>query len=205
MLPKDHDGVIITGKRKKGKTTLSTQFLWDEPRVIMYDAKAELTQPIQIYCGGYPKLSTKGIYRAYVVNGNSPADELEWAAYVAIQLGRCLFYVDELSDALEDGEPGPHFKWVTRMGRKRDIRFMYSFQRPQEVPRMVTAQAADWYLHQTNEPNELEYIRASVSKEAADLVRNLKRGQSVHVKDGNVVGIMESYNPERIKIIELTK
>lgn len=196
MLPPDHDGVVITGKRKKGKSTLTMQLLAGEKRVIVYDAKGELREPRKIDAGVYPSdMPRVGVYRAYIPTDNAPAEELEWSAYLATELGRCVFVVDELPDALEDGNPGKWFSWVTRMGRKRGVRFIYTFQRPQEVPRMCTAQAADWYLFQTNEANELQYIKASVSSEAASIVKHLKRGQALHVKDGTPVGIMETEKP----------
>ncbi len=197
MLPPDHDGIVITGKRKKGKSTLTAQLLFGEPRVILYDAKGELREPLVIQSGEYPRegLPRQGVYRAYIPTDNSPADELEWSAYMAAELGRCVYVVDELPDALEDGNPGRWFSWCTRMGRKRKVKYIFTFQRPQEVPRMCTSQAADWYLFQTNEANELQYIKASVSSEAAGIVKHLKRGQALHVKDGNPVGIMETEKP----------
>lgn len=200
MLPKDHDGVIISGKRKKGKSTLLAQLLYGEPRVVLYDAKGELREPIECEAGDYETLeyanhSPRGVFRCYVPCRGKPAQELEWSAYLATKLGRCIYVVDELPDALEGGDPGDYFSWVTRMGRKRAIRFVYCFQRPQEVPRMATSQAADWYLHQTNEQNELQYIKASVCTEAAVIVKGLPQGHSVHVKDGTVCAIMHSWEP----------
>jgi hypothetical protein len=195
MLPSDHDGTVILGKRKRGKSTLLAQLLDGEPRVILYDAKGELTEPVELPPGLNPELPTVGIFRGYVPTGNSPSEELEWSAYCAAKLGNCVWVCDEFPDALEDLDPGSWVKWIIRMGRRRGIRFILTYQRPQEGPRMATAQASDWYLHQTNEPNELLYIKQAVSAEAAELVRKLNRGESIHVKDGNVVGIMRSRDP----------
>lgn len=195
MLPADYDGVCIIGKRKQGKSTLLEQLLAGEPRVQLYDAKGALREPVIVPRGVLPALPKRGVFRGYVPVGGMPFDECEWSAFVAIQLGRCISVVDELPDALEGGDPGSSFAWVTRMGRMRAIRFLYSFQRANEVPRMCTANASDWFLFQTNEPLDLNYIKQSISAEAALCVRNLKRGQAVHVKDGNVAAIMETYNP----------
>lgn len=197
MLPQDHDGTVILGKRKRGKSTLLQQLLQDEPRVIVYDAKGDIKEPVELPPGLPPELPRVGVFRGYVPTGNSPRDELEWSAYCASKLGNCIWVVDEFPDALEDGEPDQWTKWVIRMGRKRDVRFILTYQRPQEGPRMATAQASDWYLHQTNEPNEIQFIKQAVSAEAAVRVRTLARGESVHVKDGNVVGIMKSRNPDK--------
>jgi hypothetical protein len=195
MLPKDHDGVIICGKRKKGKTTLLRQLLEGEPRVVLYDAKGALKEPHKFEAGqDFIPPPAKGVFRAYVPTRGNFAQELEFAAYLAMSTGRCIFVVDELPDALEDASPGECFKWVTRMGRERAIRFVYSFQRPNEVPPMARAQASDWYLHQTNERTDLSYIKDSVTSEAVITVRNLQVGESLHVKDGTVVGVMRSEN-----------
>ena len=196
MLPSDHDGTVILGKRKRGKTTLLTQLLEDEPRVIIYDAKGDFVEPVECPPGIEPEFPRTGVFRGYVPTGNSPWEELEWSAYLASKLGNCVWVVDEFPDALEDKDPGVWVKWAIRMGRKRGIRYILTYQRPQEGPRMATSQASDWYLHQTNEPNELLFIKQSVSAEASLLVRGLGRGESVHVKDGNVVGIMRSHNPD---------
>jgi len=197
MLPPDHDGTVVLGKRKRGKSTLLSQLLEDEPRVIVYDAKGDLFEPVELPVGLNPHLPATGVFRGYVPTGNAPAEELEWSAYCAAKLGNCVWVCDEFPDALEDSEPGPWVKWVIRMGRKRGVRFILTYQRPQEGPRMATSQASDWYLHQTNEPNEIAFIKAAVSAKAAEIVRTLQRGESVHVKDGNVVGIMKSHNPNK--------
>lgn len=197
MLPADHDGTVILGKRKRGKSTLLAQLLEDEPRVILYDAKGDLSEPVECPVGMVPDLPIDGVFRGYVPTGNSPAEEVEWSAYCAAKLGNCIWVCDEFPDALESGEPRQWVKWVIRMGRKRGVRFILTYQRPQEGPRMATAQASDWYLHQTNEPNELLFIKQSVSFEAAEAVRSLGRGESVHVKDGTVVGIMKSRDPNK--------
>lgn len=197
MLPSDHDGTVILGKRKRGKSTLAAQLLEDEPRVVLYDAKGDLSEPWEVPCGYEPDLPRQGIWRGYIPTGDRPWHELEWSAYIAIQLGNCVWFVDEVPDALEEQEPGPHVRWIIRMGRKRNIRYVLTYQRPQEGPRMITSQASDWYLHQTNEPNELNYIKQAVSYDAAEKVRSLKRGESVHVKDGTVVAIMRSRNPNK--------
>ncbi len=198
MLDSEHDGIVICGKRKRGKTTLTKALYGNQRRVMLYDAKGELKEPLELESGELkpPLWEDKGILRAYVKRANKPADELEWSAYCAILMGKCVYVVDELPDALEDCEPGESWKWVTRLGRKRDIRFIYTFQRPAEVPRMATAQASDWYLFQTNEDNDLQYIARSVSKEARDIVRTLKVGQALRVKDGECVGITETDKPE---------
>lgn len=195
MLPADHDGTVILGKRKRGKSTLLGQLLEDEPRVVLYDAKGDITEPVELPPGLEPELPRDGVFRSYVPTGNAPWEELEWSAYCAAKLGNCIWVVDEFPDALEDKEPGAWVKHAIRMGRKQGIRYILTYQRPQEGPRMATSQASDWYLHQTNEPNEIQFIKMAVSAEASVLVRDLERGQSVHVKDGKVVGLMQSRNP----------
>ncbi len=197
MLDNDHDGIIICGKRKRGKSTLTKQLYANEKRVCLYDAKGELREPLELKAGQIePRIwEDKRTLRVSVKRENEPADELEWSAYLAIQMGNCVYVVDELPDALEDGEPGQAWKWVTRIGRKRNIRFIYTFQRAAEVPVMARAQSQDWYLFQTNEAGDLDYIRRSVSKEGADIVRTLKLGQCLHIRDGEVQGIVVTEKP----------
>lgn len=202
MLSKDHDGIIVVGKRKRGKTTLTKQLYSNERRVCIYDAKGELREPLALRAGELdPRLWTDpGILRVYVRRENEPAIELEWSAYIAILMGKCVYVVDELPDALEDSEPEQSWKWVTRIGRKRDIRFIYTFQRAAEVPVMARAQSQDWYLFQTNEAGDTDYIRRSVSREGSDIVRGLKVGQALHVRDGEVIGIVETDKPMRLVV-----
>ncbi len=190
MLSSDHDGTIICGVRKKGKSTLTAHLYRNEPRVILYDAKGELTEPLRLRAGETnPALwRDKGILRAYVAReGDNLANELEWSAFLAIQMGNCVYVVDELPDALEDRDPGQSWKWVTRMGRKKDIRFIYTFQRAAEVPRMATANASDWYLFQTNEGADLNRIRESLGKEASEIVRCLRPHSYLHCRDGRIL------------------
>jgi len=197
MLSSEHDGIIICGKRKRGKSTLTKQFYANEKRVCLYDAKGELREPIELQAGQLDSRlwQDKGVLRVSITRANEPADELEWSAYCAILMGHCVYVVDELPDALEDSDPGQSWKWVTRIGRKRDIRFIYTFQRAAEVPVMARAQSQDWYLFQTNEAGDLDYIRRSVSKEGSEIVRTLKLGQALHVKDGEVMGVVETDKP----------
>lgn len=198
MLSSDHDGIIICGKRKRGKSTLTKQLYSNEKRVMLYDAKGELTEPLELRAGElHPRLWTdKGVLRAYVKRENEPADELEWSAYLAILMGHCVYVVDELPDALEDSDPGQSWKWVTRIGRKRNIRFIYTFQRAAEVPVMARAQSQDWYLFQTNEAGDIDYIRRSVSKEGSEIVRGLKLGQALWIRDGEVKEVVETLKPK---------
>lgn len=199
MLANDMDGIIICGKRKRGKTTLTKQMYENEKRVCLYDAKGELTEPIGLRAGETCEAiwSDKGVLRLYVKRTTiSPWQELEWSAHIAITMGQCIYVVDELPDALEDKEPGPCWKWVTRMGRKKDIRFVYTFQRAAEVPPMARANAQDWYLFQTNEANDIDYIARSVSKAGASIVRGLKRGEALWVRDGDVQGVVTTIPPK---------
>lgn len=197
MLSPDHDGIIVCGKRKRGKTTLTKALYANEKRVMLYDAKGELKEPLQLQAGEIvPEIwQDKGVLRAMVLRGNKPSEELEWSAFCAIQMGHCVYVVDELPDALEDGEPGESWKWVIRMGRKKDIRFIMTFQRAKEIPPMARANASDWYLFQTNEDTDLDYIRKSTSKEVAEIVRTLVIGQAVRVKDGQFQSIVETDKP----------
>lgn len=199
MLESEHDGIIICGKRKKGKSTLTKQLYANERRVMLYDAKGELKEPLKLQAGELSERlwKDKGILRVMVERENNPADELEWSAYCAGLMGHCVYVVDELPDALEDADPGPHWKWVIRLGRKRDIRFIMTFQRPMEVPVMARAQSSDWYLFQTNEAGDLDYIRRSVSKEASEVVRTLPIGHAVRVKDGDLHSIVETDKPSQ--------
>ncbi len=200
MLSLDHDGIALCGKRKRGKSTLCRALYANEKRVVLYDAKGALKEPREIPCGYVPPdliRNSKGILRCYVPRRNEPSQEMEWSAYLAIMAGKCVWVCDEFSDALEGGQAGESVKWVIRMGRERDIRFIASFQRPAEVPRMVTAQASDIYYFQTNERNDLQYIAASVSKEASLIVRGLKVGQSLRVKDGEPKSIVETDDPNK--------
>lgn len=198
MLSKEHDGIICTGTRKKGKSTLTKQLYANEKRVMLYDAKGELKEPLELEKGELDPVlwRDKGVLRAYVRRQNSPLEELEWSAYCAILMGHCVYVVDELPDALEDGDPPDSWKWITRLGRKRNIRFIYTFQRAKEVPVMARAQASTWYLFQTNEGGDVDYIRQSVSKEASIRVRDLETGQALHVQDGKVIGIVETEKPK---------
>jgi hypothetical protein len=191
MLSKDHDGIIICGKRKQGKSTLTQALYANEMRCIVYDAKGDLKEPLGLEAGEIiPRVwQDKGVLRLYVIRGVRPAEELEWAAYLAITAGHCVFVCDELSDALEDSNPPESWVYVTRLGRKRDVRFIYTFQRAAEVPRMATAQASDWYLFQTNEANDLDYIRRSAGKQVAECVRGLPKHHFVHLRDGRFMGI----------------
>ncbi len=199
MLSKDHDGIIVCGARKKGKSTLTKALYANEKRVILYDAKGELKEPLELQCGELDETlwEDPGVVRAYVTRGSAePADELEWSAYLAIITGHCVYVVDELPDALEDRDPGPSWKWVTRLGRKRDIRFIYTFQRAAEVPVMARAQSSDWYLFQTNEAGDLDYMRRSVGKDAVEIIRTLPVGNCLHIKDGAIIGIVETDKPK---------
>ena len=199
MLSADHDGIVLCGKRKRGKTTLCKQLYSNEKRVILYDAKGALKEPQAVEAGALPLefvTNKRGMLRAFVPRRNRPWAEMDWSAYLAIMAGRCIWVCDEFSDALEGREPSDSVAWVIRMGRERDIRFIASFQRPAEVPRMVTAQASDIYYFQTNEANDLKYIRASATAECAEVVRGLKVGQSLRVKDGEMVGVVETENPD---------
>lgn len=198
MFTSDNDGIICIGKRKRGKTTLTKQLYENEKRVMLYDAKGELVEPIVLERGQMVEAlwKEKRVLRACVKRSTtSPAAELEWSAHCAITMGNCIYVVDELPDALEDKEPGECFKWVTRMGRKRDIRFLYTFQRAGEVPPMVRTNAQDWYLFQTNERSDTQWIADSVSKEASVAVRGLQKGEAVWVRDGEVRGIVRTVKP----------
>lgn len=200
MLSSEHDGIIVIGKRKKGKSTLTKHLYRNEKRVMLYDAKHELKEPLQLVAGESDARlwEDKGIVRACVVQDgkHEPWDELEWSAYLAMLMGHCVYVVDELPDALEDKDPGQYWKWVVRMGRKRDIRFLFTFQRPAEVPVMARAQSSDWYIFQTNEASDLDYLRRSIGKEGAETVSELPVGNCLHVRDGKIQGIVETEKPD---------
>lgn len=198
MLDSSHDGIIVIGKRKKGKSTLTRQLFGNERRVIIYDAKGatSLVQPTHVSMGNIPAnvvfAPKREILRVSVARGKEPWKELEFSAYLAIMAKHVVWVCDEFADALEGREPGECVSHVIRMGREQDVRFILTFQRPAEVPRMATGMASDWYIFQSNEPNDMEFVKRSVSAEAASIMKSLPVGQAVHVKDGSVVGIMHS-------------
>ena len=76
------------------------------------------------------------------------------------------------------------FAAIVQRGRHKNISLISVTQRPYGINRLLTSQAKEIYVFNTNEPRDREYLRTLLGQEMDVKLDALKQYEYVHWQDG---------------------
>ncbi len=179
--------ILIFGKRGSGKSYLANKLIANEQWLLIFDTLSEYTEGVvfedyqkfaefwrKIYIHPY-----RLIYRPL-----KPDEEIEQIADLVYTIGNICFLVEEIDCYCTAYQIGESFAHVIQRGRHNNITLIGVTQRPYGIHRLLTSQAKEIYVFNTNEPRDRDYLRILLGQEIDEKLDALKQYQYVKWTDG---------------------
>jgi len=184
---------LIFGKRGSGKTFLNQKLTEKTPRLLIFDTLGEYSQGVVVndvkeladFWQRYHNKKFRIIYRPL-----KPVDEIETVAGLVWSCGNMTFTVEEIDCFCGPLSIGDNFAQIIQRGRHKNIELIGVTQRPFGINRLLTSQAKEIYVFNTNEPRDREYLRTLLGEGIDAKLDALKQYEYVKWTDGGelVVG-----------------
>lgn len=180
---------LIFGKRGSGKSYLAQKLIENEPRLIVFDTMSEYENGVVFGAENYEKLLEfwRTVYQQnfrIIYRPIKPAEEIERIGELVYALGNCCFLVEEIDCYSSPFQISDNFAAIIQRGRHKNITLVGITQRPFGIHRLLTSQAKEIYVFNTNEPRDREYLRILLGQEIDSKLDALKEYEYVHWQDG---------------------
>lgn len=181
--------ILIFGKRGSGKSYLAIKLIGNEPRLIIFDVMSEYENGVVFGTENYNELLEfwRNVYRGrfrMIYRPIKPDFEIEQICELVYTLGKCCFLVEEIDCYCSTHQISDNFAAIIQRGRHKDITLIGITQRPYGINRLLTSQAKEIYVFNTNEPRDREYLRILLGQEIDSKLDALKQYEYVHWQDG---------------------
>jgi DNA helicase HerA-like ATPase len=182
---------VVLGMRGYGKTTLARTLIAAAPRVVGHDPRREydalpLAWPEFV---AYVDRMPVDRFRVTCTDAATGHEEelCAWCYALGEDLnpeegmpgGEVMVLLEEADQIAAPGRESKIFKRLVSQGRHIGLAIVAVSRRPAEVSRFLTANADELYIFRTQEPRELEYLRAFIGTEAAAAVQQLQKFEHV--------------------------
>jgi len=180
--------ILIFGKRGSGKSYLAQKLLEAEQRVLIFDTLSEYTEGVVFE--DYSELTEfwRKIYQhpyQLIYRPLKPDEEIEAIADLVYTIGNICFLVEEIDCYCTANKIGESFAHVIQRGRHKNITLIGVTQRPYGIHRLLTSQAKEIYVFNTNEPRDRDYLRTLLGQEIDQKLDELKKYEYIKWADGN--------------------
>ncbi len=178
---------LIFGKRGSGKSYLAAKLVEQEDRLVIFDTLSEYTNGVvfedtkefsdfwlKVYMHPH-----RLIYRPL-----NPEAEIDYIAKAIYSLGDVCFLVEEIDCFCTAYQISDQFAHIVQRGRHQNISLIGVTQRPYGIHRLLTSQAKEIYVFNTNEPRDREYLRILLGQEIEEKLDQLKQFEYVKWTDG---------------------
>ncbi len=180
--------ILIFGKRGSGKSYLANKLISQEQKLLIFDTLSEYTEGVVFE--DYPKFAEfwKLVYRhpyRLIYRPLKPTEEINTIAGLVYTIGDCCLLVEEIDCYCTSYQIGDEFAHVIQRGRHKNITLIGVTQRPYGIHRLLTSQAKEIYVFNTNEPRDRDYLRILLGQEIDAKLDGLEQYQYVKWTDGN--------------------
>ena len=180
---------LIFGKRGSGKSYLAGKLIENESRLIVFDTMSEYTNGVTFGTEEYEQFLElwRQVYRKQfrlIYQPIQPHAEIEQICDLVYALGNCCFLVEEIDCYCTAYQISDTFAAIVQRGRHKNITLIGITQRPYGIHRLLTSQAKEIYIFNTNEPRDREYLRTLLGQEIEAKLDALKQYEYVHWQDG---------------------
>ncbi len=179
--------ILIFGKRGSGKSYLAKKLAENEKRLFIFDTLSEYDNGIVFddydKCLEFWKHAYRKPYRI-IYRPLKPDAEIDNVAELVFAAGDVCFLVEEIDCYCTAYQIGDKFAHIIQRGRHRDITLIGITQRPFGIHRLLTSQAKEIYVFNTNEPRDRDYLRTLLGQEIEGKLDQLKQYEYVKWTDG---------------------
>jgi DNA helicase HerA-like ATPase len=171
----------VFGIRGMGKTTLARQLVAGEARMLAYDPFGEHDALALDWstCLDYLDAHRLERFRVAVTEGGHEHEFCALAWELAEHCGGLTVVLEEADLVARPMVEPEFFRQVVARGRHREISIVSTSQRPAQVSRLLTSQAAEVYCFRTHEPADVRHLR-SILGDVADQLPELEPFEYVH-------------------------
>lgn len=179
---------LIFGKRGSGKSYLAKKLIENERRMIIFDTLSEYTDGVifdnykkflQFWSHVY-RDSFRLIYRPI-----KPQEHIDDIARLVHLAGDITFVVEEIDCYCTAHQITDQFAHVIQRGRHSNITLVGITQRPYGIHRLLTSQAKEIYVFNTNEIRDRDYLKGLLGQEIEARLDQLQQYEFVKWQDGS--------------------
>ncbi len=177
---------LIFGKRGAGKSYLAADQLSRFDRVVIFDTLGEYKQGVIFDSAGDLARFWKTCYRGkfrLIYRPTRPAEEFDAIAKLVWECGDLCFLVEEIDCFGSTQKIPEHFANIIQRGRHKNITLIGVTQRPYGIHRLLTSQAKEICVFNTNEPRDREYLRLLLGQEIDGKLDQLKEYEFIRWED----------------------
>jgi len=180
--------ILIFGKRGSGKSYLGAKLLNDERRLVVFDVMGEYTDGVVFNAEQYEQFIEfwRRVYRGnfrLIYRPLRPDVEIERIAELVYACGNVTFFVEEIDCYCSAYSISDAFAAIVQRGRHKNIQLVGVTQRPFGIHRLLTSQAKEIYVFNTNEPRDRDYLKSLLGVGVEEKLDKLKQYEHLHWSD----------------------
>lgn len=178
---------LIFGKRGSGKSYLADKLIEKESRLVVFDTLSEYTGGVVFenrekffdFWRSHYRRPYRLVYRPL-----NPDQEIEEIAGLVYAIGDITFVVEEIDCYCTSFQISESFAHVIQRGRHKNITLIGITQRPYGIHRLLTSQAKEIYIFNTNEPRDRDYLKTLLGQDVENKLDQLKQYEYIFWQDG---------------------